>query len=81
MAVPSDHYFVMGDNRDNSADSRSWGFVPRENITGKPLIVYWSYDAPSEDWMDFNVHHVVDITEHFFTRTRWDRTFRLIRAD
>ncbi len=39
----------MGDNRDSSLDSRYWGFVPRDNIIGKPLIIYWSYDAPTED--------------------------------
>jgi len=42
----------MGDNRDNSLDSRYWGFVPRENIIGKPLVIFWSYDAPTEDWVD-----------------------------
>jgi signal peptidase I len=46
--VPPGSYFAMGDNRDNSLDSRYWGCVPRENIIGKPLIVYWSYDAPTE---------------------------------
>ena len=51
----------MGDNREDSSDSRYWGFVPRENVIGKPLIVYWSYDAPSEDLMDWNVRHLVDV--------------------
>src|SRR5437763_12685344 len=45
---PPDFYFAMGDNRDSSLDSRNWGFVPRANIIGKPLIIYWSYDAPTE---------------------------------
>ena len=48
VVVPPGHYFAMGDNRDSSLDSRYWGFVPRENIIGKPLIIYWSYDAPTE---------------------------------
>ena len=39
----------MGDNRDSSLDSRYWGFVPRENIMGKPLIIYWSFDASTEE--------------------------------
>ena len=48
VVVPPGFYFAMGDNRDSSLDSRYWGFVPRENIIGKPLIIYWSYDAPTE---------------------------------
>ena len=48
VVVPPNSYFAMGDNRDSSLDSRYWGFVPRENIIGKPLIIYWSYDAPTE---------------------------------
>ena len=47
----------MGDNRDNSLDSRYWGFVPRENIIGKPLIIYWSYDAPTEDLVGLHRRH------------------------
>ena len=49
IVVPPGSYFAMGDNRDNSLDSRYWGFVPRENIIGKPLLIFWSYDAPTED--------------------------------
>ncbi len=49
LVVPEGFYFAMGDNRDNSLDSRYWGFVPRENIIGKPLLIFWSYDAPTED--------------------------------
>ena len=49
VVVPPDCYFAMGDNRDSSLDSRYWGFVPRDNIIGKPLIIYWSYDAPTEE--------------------------------
>jgi signal peptidase I len=54
--------------------------VPRENITGKPIVVIWSYDAPTEDLLDFSAHHIVDLAEHFFTKTRWTRTFRLVRS-
>jgi signal peptidase I len=80
VVVPPGYYFAMGDNRDNSADSRYWGFVPRENIKGKPLLVYWSYDAPTEDLVDFTAGHFVDLVQHFFTKTRWRRTFMLIHG-
>ena len=52
IVVPPGSYFAMGDNRDQSLDSRYWGFVPRENIIGKPLVIYWSYDAPTERLQD-----------------------------
>jgi signal peptidase I len=81
LVVPAGCYFAMGDNRDNSSDSRFWGFVPRENITGKPLLIYWSFEAPTEDLMSYSVGHFVDVAAHFFSKTRWDRTFHLIRAE
>ena len=84
VVVPANHYFAMGDNRDNSSDSRFWGFVPRENIIGKPFMIYWSYRAPTEDLINDSpssmVTHFVDLGEHFFTRTRWERTFKLVRG-
>ena len=82
--APRTSFFAMGDNRDNSLDSRYWGFVPRENIIGKPLIIYWSYDASTESLASSSVNalgrHFVDLAEHFFTKTRWRRTFRLIHG-
>jgi signal peptidase I len=82
LVVPPGQYFAMGDNRDNSEDSRYWGFVPRENVIGKPLIVYWSYDAPTERLMSpsISLDHALDLAQHFFTKTRWSRTFMLIRG-
>jgi signal peptidase I len=82
VVVPPGHYFAMGDNRDSSLDSRYWGFVPRENIIGKPLIIYWSYDASTEALSNpaIGIDHLIDLLEHFFTKTRWRRTFRLIRG-
>ncbi len=82
VVVPAGYYFAMGDNRDSSLDSRYWGFVPRDNIMGKPLIIYWSYDAPTEALANptIGIDHLVDLVEHFFTKTRWNRTFRIIRG-
>ena len=82
VVVPPDSYFAMGDNRDSSLDSRYWGFVPRENIVGKPLIIYWSYDAPTEALANptIGIDHLVDLLEHFFTKTRWRRTFMLVHG-
>ena len=80
LVVPPGSYFAMGDNRDNSLDSRYWGLVPRENIMGKPVIVFWSYDAPTEDLRDYSIHHVIDLAQHFFTKTRWERTLLLVRG-
>jgi signal peptidase I len=82
VVVPPGYYFAMGDNRDSSLDSRYWGFVPRGNIIGKPLIIYWSYDASTEALSKpmMSVDHLLDLVQHFPTKTRWSRTFRLIRG-
>jgi signal peptidase I len=80
LVVPAESYFAMGDNHDNSLDSRYWGFVPRENIIGKPLVIFWSYDAPTDDWTGYSITHFVDLAQHFFTRTRWERTLKLVRG-
>jgi signal peptidase I len=80
LVVPAQNYFAMGDNRENSLDSRYWGFVPRENIIGKPLVIFWSYDAPTEEWAGDSGSHYVDLAKNFFTKTRWNRTLKLVRG-
>jgi signal peptidase I len=79
VRVPGDQYFVMGDNRDNSQDSRYWGFLPRSYIKGRALMIYWSYDAgPDQYSQDGTITRLVSVITHFFTRTRWERIFRQI---
>src|SRR5919204_5242829 len=82
VTVPPNQYFVMGDNRDNSQDSRYWGFLPRDYIKGRALLIYWSYEAGREDYQDetagATLKGLVSVFAHFFTRTRWDRMLRQI---
>jgi len=83
VTVPADQYFVMGDNRDNSQDSRFWGFLPRDNVKGKALMIYWSFEADRDEYaregLGATLTGAVNVVTHFFTRTRWDRLFRQIR--
>jgi signal peptidase I len=82
VVVPPNAVFAMGDNRDSSLDSRYWGFVPRENIIGKPLIIYWSYESSTDRLAGspINPEHLQDLALNFFSKTRWSRTFQLIRG-
>jgi signal peptidase I len=82
VVVPPDSYFAMGDNRDNSLDSRYWGFVPRDYIIGKPLIIYWSYAATTDqlNGSAISLDHILDLAQNFFSKTRWNRTFELIHG-
>ncbi len=77
LHVPKGYIFAMGDNRDDSSDSRFWGFVPLKNIVGEPLFVYWSYNAPSHDWLNdtFEGRLQFDgsIILNFVQKTRWSR--------
>lgn len=78
MRVPPGCLFVMGDNRDNSLDSRFWGFVPVEAVVGEPLFVYWSYDAPTPYWTPETIGDFarakISIAWNFLSKTRWSRT-------
>jgi signal peptidase I len=73
----------MGDNRPVSLDSRYWGFVPRTNIVGRPLFVYWSFESPESDYeqpsLAARIGSIGHVALHFFDKTRWNRTFHLVK--
>ncbi len=83
LVVPPGKYFAMGDNRPNSLDSRYWGFVPRENILGRPLFVYWSFISPEQEEEQLGLGEraasLVHVVTHFFSDTRWRRTLHRIQ--
>ncbi len=83
LIVPEGNYFALGDHRDDSKDSRYWGFVPRENIVGRPLLIYWSVrngaeDLPASPTVGDKLFHFAYAVTHLFQLTRWDRTFRVV---
>ncbi|MDR3723158.1 MAG: signal peptidase I [Terracidiphilus sp.] len=83
LVVPPGKYFMMGDHRHNSLDSRFWGFVPRENIMGRPLFNYWSFKTPEDEYNQTGPAHMVAWVAHVAIRlipdTRWSRTLHVVR--
>jgi signal peptidase I len=83
LVVPPDSYFAMGDNRDVSYDSRYWGFIPKQNLIGRPMFIYWSFETPRDQYLQKEVSQrlsfIAHVVIHFFDETRWRRTFRVVR--
>lgn len=83
IRIPDGYVFAMGDNRDNSDDSRFWGFVPREYIRGRAFVVWWSYPEAKDAYRQTGLFHflkgVLVKAVTFFHKTRWDRFFLIIR--
>ncbi|HSO24858.1 MAG TPA: signal peptidase I [Chondromyces sp.] len=82
MTVPEGSIFCLGDNRDNSLDSRFWGPVPLSYVKGRAVLIYWSYEAGRDDWQWRGFGHrlkqLAGVVLNFFTKTRWERAFQLI---
>jgi signal peptidase I len=83
LVVPPDQFFMMGDHRHDSLDSRFWGFVPRKNVVGRPLFNYWSFKTPDAEYEQTGLGNRLvwmgHVALHFITDTRWTRTMHLVR--
>ena len=83
LLVPAGHYFAMGDHRGVSLDSRYWGFIPKENIIGRPMFIYWSFETPADQYQKTGwgerVLFLGKVVIHFFDETRWRRTLKGVR--
>jgi signal peptidase I len=83
VVVAANSYFGMGDNRDVSLDSRYWGFIPQENVIGRPMFIYWSFETPAGQYLEREVSQRVGflahVVIHFFDETRWRRTFKVVQ--
>ncbi len=83
IVVPPGAVFAMGDNRTKSLDGRFWGFVPRENIVGRPMFVYWSFQTPADQIdktsMGDRISFMGHVLLHIFDETRWNRTLHIVR--
>jgi signal peptidase I len=83
LVVPPGKIFVLGDNRTGSLDGRYWGFVPQENVLGRPLFVYWSFQTPADQInktsLGARIGFMAHIVAHFFGGTRWSRSLHIIR--
>ncbi|HWY57008.1 MAG TPA: signal peptidase I [Terriglobales bacterium] len=83
VVIPPNSYFGMGDNRDVSLDSRYWGFIPQQNVIGRPMFIYWSFETPAGQYLEREVGQRVGflahVVIHFFDETRWRRTFKAVQ--